>query len=145
MQLSIELLNSERGWKSLKCTAHCLQLCVITGFSIPAIDWLLEAAHKLLAHFHHSVVATEALKFPQEQMGVPLNKLFVACATRWNSNFDMLVRILEMKWPISAVLSDETVTKRSDRYLDFTTEQWVLAEELVKVLKPFKVATVFLQ
>ncbi len=43
------------------------------------------------------------------------------------------------------MLSDETVTKRSDRYLDFTTEQWVLAEELVKVLKPFKVATVFLQ
>ncbi len=75
MQLSMELLNSERGWKSLKCTAHCLQLCVNAGFSIPAIDQLLGAAHKLVAHFHHSVVATEAIKCPQKQMGVPLNKL----------------------------------------------------------------------
>ncbi len=82
MQLSTELLNSERGWKSLKCTAHCLQLCVNAGFSIPAIDRLLGAARNVVAHFHHSVVATKAIKCPQEQMGVQLNKLIVAYATR---------------------------------------------------------------
>ena len=50
-----------------------------------------------------------------------------------------------MAWPISAVLADETVTKRSDHYLDLKSEQWSLAEELVAVLKPFQVATTFMQ
>ena len=49
-----------------------------------------------------------------------------------------------LRWPISALLSDDNVTKRSDRYLDLSNEQWVLAEELVKLLKPFEVATTFL-
>ena len=36
----------------------------------------------------------------------------------------MLERLLKLRWPISAVLSDETITKQDDRYLDLTTEQW---------------------
>ena len=50
---------------------------------------------------------------------------------------------MEMRWPVSAVLSDERITKRSDRTLDLKSEQWTLVEELVKVLSPFKVATTF--
>ena len=50
-----------------------------------------------------------------------------------------------MRWPISAVLSDDSVKKRSDRYLDLKSEQWTLVEELVTVLKPLQVATTFLQ
>lgn len=46
-----------------------------------------------------------------------------------------------MRWPISA---DEDVTKRNDRYFDLTNEQWELAQELIKILKPFEVATTFL-
>ena len=145
MELAGTLLLEEQGWNTLKCTAHCLQLCLNAGFSIPAIDRLLGASRKLVYHFHHSVVATQALKTRQEQMNLPQNKLITACVTRWNSNYDMLSRLLEMRWPVSAVLSDETVTKRSDRYLDLKTEHWTLAEELVAVLQPFKVATVFLQ
>ena len=41
---------------------------------------------------------------------------------------------MEMRWPVSAVLSDERITKRSDQTLDLKSEQWTLAEELVKVL-----------
>ena len=54
MQLSVELLSEERGWKSLKCAAHCLQLCVNARLSIPAIDRLVGAARKLVSHFHHN-------------------------------------------------------------------------------------------
>ena len=53
----------------------------------------------------------------------------------------MLDRLIEMRWPIASVLSDENITKRSDRYLDLTNEQWCYAEEIVKVLQPFEVAT----
>lgn len=34
--------------------------------------------------------------------------------------------------------------KRRDIYLDLTNEQWMLAEELLKILKPFEVATTVL-
>ena len=77
----------------------------------------------------------------KEEMNVAEKKLVLSCATHWNSVFYMLQRL---RWPISALLSDDNVTKRSDRYLDLSNEQWVLAEELVKLLKPFEVATTFL-
>ena len=37
-----------------------------------------------------------------------------------------------MWWPVSAVLSCERVTKRSDRYLDLRNDQWTVAEELIR-------------
>ena len=56
----------------------------------------------------------------------------------------MLDRLLKLRWPVTAVLSDEDVTKRNDRYLDLKNEQWNLAEDLIKVFEPFSVATSFL-
>jgi len=50
-------------------------------------------------------------------------KLIQDCPTRWNSSFYMFECIVEMRWPISAVLSDESVTKRSNRSLDLRSEQ----------------------
>ena len=55
----------------------------------------------------------------------------------------MLDHILKLRWPITAVLSDETITKRSDRYLELKTEQWKLTEDIVDVLEPFAIATTF--
>ena len=70
-------------------------------------------------------------------------KLVQDCATRWNSSFYMLEHLMEMRWPVSAVLSDERITKLSERTLDLKSEQWTLGEELMKFLRPFKVATTF--
>lgn len=33
--------------------------------------------------------------------------------------------------------------QKSDRYLDLKSDQWALAEELLKVLSPFEVATTY--
>ena len=144
MELCHRILSEQEGWETIFCSAHCLQLCLKEGLSIATIDRLLGAAQKLVGHFHHSVVASEALKKWKEQMGNPQKKLVQDVATRWNSSLHMLESLLEARWPITAVLSDEAVTKRSDRYLDLKTEQWELAEEMVKVLQPFAVATTFL-
>ncbi len=51
-------------------------------------------------------------------MNVDEKKLVQHCLTRWNTTFHMLQRLIDMRWPVSAVLSDEAVTKRADRYLD---------------------------
>ena len=45
---------------------------------------------------------------------------------------------------MSSVLNDRKVSKRSDLALDLSPDQWALAEDLVKVLKPFEVATTVL-
>ena len=52
--------------------------------------------------------------------------------------------LLANRWPISAVLSDDSVTKRQDRVLDLHNEQWELLQELVKPLQLLETATVFL-
>ena len=46
--------------------------------------------------------------------------------------------------PILKVLSDRQVSKRDDVLLNLSVYQWSLAEELVKVLGPFEVATTVL-
>ena len=48
-----------------------------------------------------------------------------------------------MRWPISAVLSDENVTKRSNRNLDLRNDQWDLAKQLLAPLQQIEVATVY--
>jgi len=118
MELSLEILNRDLCWESLHCSAHCLQLCLKAGLSISAIDRLIGAVRKLVGHFNHSVIAAEELMRRKAQMQIREKKLVQEVATRWNSSFYMLERLLEMRWPVSAVLSDERVTKRSDRCLD---------------------------
>ena len=146
MVLSMDILFEEKGWHSLRCSVHCLQLCVNAGLSsVSTIDRTVGAAKKLVGHFRHGVVASEALKQRQSQMGLEQKKLIQSCVTRWSSCYHMLSRLLEMRWPISAVLSDETVTKRAVRCLDLKSEQWAVVEELASVLQPFQVAATFLQ
>ena len=116
----LDILEAERSWESLSCSAHSLQLCLKAGFDIPAISRLLACARKLVGHFHHSVVATEALKWKQSEMNVVGKKLFRDCVTQWNSSYFMLDRLVKLRWPVTA---DETDT-RSDQFLDLKTEQW---------------------
>ena len=52
----------------MSCAAHCLQLCVIEGFSINTIVQSLTAAKTLAKHFHHSARATEELRKKQDNL-----------------------------------------------------------------------------
>lgn len=77
-------------------------------------------------------------------MGADENKLIPDVSTRWNSTYYMVSRLLEQRWPVTAVLSHPDITKKGKHYLDLKTGQWVLLEELELVLKPFEEATTFL-
>ena len=137
-------MKNEFGWESMNCAAHCLQLCVEDGLKVNTIARLLGVAQKLVSHFKHSTVATSALIDRQKRMNMPTKKLLQDCSTRWNSSYYLLERLVEMQWPISAVLSDERVTKKADRYLDLKNEQWDLARELLAPLKQIETATVYM-
>ena len=52
--------------------------------------------------------------------------------------------LLANRWPISDVLSNDSVTKRQDRARDLHNKQWELLQELVKPLQLLETATVFL-
>ena len=41
------------------------------------------------------------------------------------------------------MLGDESITKKADRALDFKSEQWTLAEDLLPPLQKIEIATVY--
>ena len=81
------------------------------GLSVNAISRAIAVTRNLVGHFNHSPLATSELRKWQESMGLPALKLQQDCPTRWNSQFYMTKTLLQCRWPVSAVLSDETVTK----------------------------------
>ena len=83
-----------------------LQTCHRHSFdSSQHIQKLLSQARKLVGHFHHSALATEALCARQishtdasssvEQRPV---KVIQDVSTRWNSVFFMLQHLVKLKW-----------------------------------------------
>ena len=79
MEAAMEILTEECNWQSLACSAHRLQLCILAGLKVNAIDKLTAAVKKIVSHFSHSVVATEALKNKQQQMNITAKKLINSC------------------------------------------------------------------
>ena len=59
-------------------------------------------------------------------MQIPNHCLIQDVSTRWNSTNFMIEGLFEQQWPLTAVLSDSSVTKQSNQYLDTKTEQWDL-------------------
>uniref|UniRef100_A0A3Q1GJ54 HAT C-terminal dimerisation domain-containing protein n=1 Tax=Acanthochromis polyacanthus TaxID=80966 RepID=A0A3Q1GJ54_9TELE len=115
------LLEEKYGWPSLRCTGHTLQL-------------VLSSALK------HQIIT----KAVEQQMGAPEHKPIQDVRTRWNSTFQMIRCLLEQRWPVTATLSDLTVTKTCKQYLDLKPEQWSLIEELAQALEPFDCATAYM-
>ena len=129
------------GWPHFGCAAHTLQLSVNGGLAHPTTDKAIATARKLVSHFKHSVVATTALKEKQEQLNIKQHHLIQDVSTRWNSTFFMIDRLVEQRVAIYAVLHDATVSKDQYQHLDLKEDQWVLLEQLTKVLEPLQMAT----
>ena len=144
IRLAGQLLHDKYGWYTEACAGHTLQLCVKAGLEIRSIEIAIAAARRLVTHFRKSELATTALRKRQDQMQVEQHNLVQDVATRWNSTYFLIERLLEQRWPVTAVLSDPSVTKYSDRSLDLTSEQWNLLAELKPVLHVLQVATTFL-
>ena len=133
-------LRDKYGWYTEACAGHTLQLCVKAGLQIRVIEVAIAAARRLVKHFWKSDLATSALRKRQEQMQTDRHNV----ATLWNSTYFLIERLLEQRWPVTAVLSDPSVTKSGDRWLDLTTEQWNLLAELKPLLHVLQVATTYL-
>ena len=64
--------------------------------------------------------------------------------TRWNSTHDMLARCVELEEPIKSLLSEDlwkNKIKCGTAYVKISSNDWKLMKNVVKVLGPFKEAT----
>ncbi|KAL0151741.1 hypothetical protein M9458_052967 [Cirrhinus mrigala] len=132
-------LAQDPSWgtvQGVRCAGHTLQLCINSALKKDPVCRTVAAARRLVSHFKKSAKATTALAEKQRELNVAEHKLVQDVATRWNSAYLMLDRLLEQRGAVSAVLKDSTVSKRSDRDLELTTSQWRMAEDIVNVLKP---------
>jgi hypothetical protein len=99
---------------------------------------LLTKGKRIAAFFHRSTVATNKLKNAQASLKVNQHKIIQEYPTRLNFGFDMIVRLVEQREPISLVLSSET------RVENFTPLQWQYASSFCYTMKPFKEVTVMM-
>ncbi|XP_051999013.1 E3 SUMO-protein ligase ZBED1-like [Xyrauchen texanus] len=141
---ALRILEERFGVVSHRCAGHTLQLVVNHAMDNPVINKALSATRCLVKRIKKSEPATTKLKLKQKQMGTVEHKLIQDVAVRWNSSYYMIERLLEQRWPVVAILSDPEITQRGKHYLDLKNDQWILLEELEKVLKPYEQATVFL-
>ena len=100
----------------LQCAGHTLQLAIDDALNkVTPVRELIVRIKKLVAHFRHSTVSSDALKTEQVSLGIARICLKQCVATRWNSTYEMLEVVQFQQPAVMAVLYDKDVTKPSDR------------------------------
>lgn len=119
------------GWRHLGCFAHSLNLIVQAG--LKDIQTTVNKIRRIVEFFKRSSHALAKLHQIQEQMGLPALKLKQDVATRWNSTYDMLSRIIKIK---DAVVSTLAIISHED-INTLTQNEWLVAEKSLDVLSIF--------
>lgn len=119
------------------CFLHNLHLVVTDALnSQRAVKDIIALGRRIVGHFNHSSLACSKFKDIQEkQLHVQYKKVVQDVPTRWNSTFYMLSRLLELKNAISLYVNENSEIQ------NFTSYQWTLIENCVKLLQPFEEIT----
>lgn len=83
--------------RQFTCLAHTLELAINDGFKNVNMNRVVAASSRLVSHFYHSTVISNALIRKQEQKDLPQHKLIQYCRTRWNSIYTMMERLHEQR------------------------------------------------
>lgn len=135
----VKAISLNEKWARIPCFAHSLQLAIKSAIKdCPNFKEISKKCKSLVGFFSRS--STAKAKFEEMQKStnpdaIPL-KLIQDVETRWNSTHDMLSRILQLRMPLGAVLSEP---KMPD---NLTGSEWNLVSIYVDALLPFKEATV---
>lgn len=132
----LQTLNSRRSdylISSIKCAAHTLQLVVYDLHKDSTLELecmittLRNAALKLRTPTQQTLLLWKCLRPP-----------ILSVPTRWNSVYDMVEQMVELKDHCDA-------EKESHCELNISDERWDAANEYIKVLAPVKALTLRLQ
>lgn len=91
-----------------------------------------------MTHFNHSAASANRLKAAQEDAGIPSGRILCLkqmVDTRWNSEFDMLERLLTLRTFVGQALT------KSKFQEVLTGLEWQIVEEVIDVLRPLSDAT----
>lgn len=127
-------LNS-LGFKNMGCFAHTMNLIVQSALILE--EDLISKVKTIVTYFRKSTVANNALKTYQINNGIKEpKKLIQDVQTRWNSSYYMLSRFVELETSIRG-----TMGLLNNAPNNLKPEEWIILQELIKVLKPFEEAT----
>ncbi|KAH8033749.1 hypothetical protein MRX96_031268 [Rhipicephalus microplus] len=125
-------------WTVRACFAHTLQLAIHDAISnTPSIDHLCKKARHIVGHYKHSSSAQKRLDEYQKKMGKDPLRLVQDVDTRWNSQYLMLSRLLDLKEAVSVELATS-----SSSIDGLCSAEWKEALEYLDTLKPSYDATV---
>ncbi|XP_048525013.1 zinc finger BED domain-containing protein 4 isoform X2 [Dendroctonus ponderosae] len=133
------------GWSHWGCFAHSLNRIAQAGLS--EIKEVVDKITNIVGYFKHNSQALSQLQASTVDMDIPTVKLKNEAASRWNSTYDMIYRVLQMKNAIVFTLSILETVSRSKQHADFEfitqlhDEEWVVAEQAIKVLEIFNLIT----
>ena len=128
------------------CLNHVLQLSINDEiFEKPEVKNIMSKVKAFINYHSISVLLAAALEKAQKDLGwekvlQPVKDV----KTRWNTTHDTCKRFVELKDPISKVLDDaewKDKIKVKEKVVKFSSHEWKVMENLVKVLEPFKEAT----
>ncbi|KAH9367766.1 hypothetical protein HPB48_014051 [Haemaphysalis longicornis] len=118
----------------LQCLGHTLQLAIKDSREVtPGVPETLKKCQAIVGHYKHSAKATASLQDCQE---LPTLKLIQDVETRWNSEHDMLPRLLQLRAAVCLELATSDTTIAS-----LTPQERRTVEGLVKALAPVASAT----
>ena len=122
-------------FESIVCAAHRLQNAVKGAVQKKNMQHLLAKCRRLVGHFKHSALATNGLDQKQKALGFkPVRHVVQEVATRWNSTFRMLQRLVLLKQPIRLYLEDNMSEKERASY-DLTDVEWASAKSVLSLLE----------
>ena len=124
-------------WNHLSCFAHILNLIVRNAIQQPQIQDVIKKVKCITEYTRRSTVASAKLREMQLQMGQPQLRPKQDVATRWNSTYYMLKRIMEVKEPLIS-----TLALVNPQLQTLSLEEWGIVKEACEVLKPFEEVTV---
>ena len=128
------------------CLNHVLQLAINDEtFQKPEVQNIMAKVKAFITYHSMSVLLSSALEKKQKELGwekvlQPVKDV----KTRWNTTHDTLKRFVELKNPITKILNDEEWKEKikvNKKAVKFSSLEWQVMENVVKVLEPFKEAT----
>ncbi|GBP09762.1 Zinc finger BED domain-containing protein 4 [Eumeta japonica] len=120
----------------VKCLAHSLQLVIKARlFKDDKVKEMITKARSIIGHFSHSTSSNKVLKEMQDTHNIANHVLIQDISTRWDSTLQALRRLLEQRVAVQACLPRITCKA------ELTTEEWIMMEKVVNILRYFEEAT----
>ena len=125
----------------INCLNHVLQLSINDEVFLKLELKNINGKIKSFLNYHSSSnLLNSALEERQKECGFETFKQPIQdVKTRWNTTYDSWSRFLELKEPINLILDDRHWKEKLK--VKFSSYDWKVMENVVKVLQPFKEAT----